>query len=99
MFKPIARLVACLTLITASVHAQTGAAQLQGTVSDSTGAVVPNAAVALSNPQTGGKFETTTNGTGVYIFPSIQAGDYKLNVSAAGLQKWEANATLRAGQE
>jgi len=86
-------------LTLSAAYAQTGAAQIQGTVSDSSGAVVPNADVSLDNPQTGAKLETKTNGAGLYIFPSIQTGDYKLIVSAPGLQKWEAQATLLAGQD
>ena len=91
--------IASVALSMGAAYAQTGAAQVQGIVSDTSGAVIPNAVVLLENPQTGGKFETKTNGSGFYIFPSVQTGDYKLTVSAPGLQKWEAQATLRTGQE
>jgi hypothetical protein len=90
---------ALLLLAAVSLHAQTGVAQIQGVATDATGAVVPNAAVALANAQTGIKFETTTNAVGFYVFPSLQSGDYRLTITAPGLQKWEGQATLRAGQE
>src|SRR5437762_1847885 len=82
-----------------AAYAQTGAAQVQGAVTDATGAVVPNAAVTLKNTQTGNQFETKTNEVGFFIFPSVQTGEYKLSVAASGLQKWEGQATLRAGQQ
>ncbi|MFN7922793.1 MAG: carboxypeptidase regulatory-like domain-containing protein [Bryobacteraceae bacterium] len=80
-------------------YAQTGAAQIQGTVTDVTGAVIAGATVTVENTRTGGRFESSSNSAGTYQFPTLQAGDYKLTVTAAGLQKWEGQATLRAGQQ
>ena len=79
--------------------AQTGVGQIQGVVSDSSGAVVPNAAVTLNNAANGNKQETTTSSAGAYLFPSLQPGEYKISVVAPGLQRWEGTATLRAGQQ
>lgn len=79
--------------------AQTGAGQIQGVVSDSTGAVIPNAAVSLDNAATGSKLDTTTSSAGAYLFPTLQPGEYKLTISAAGLQRWEGTTTVRAGQQ
>ena len=81
------------------MHAQTGVAQIQGVVADASGAVIPGAIVALSNTQTGSKFETTTSAVGFFVLPSLQPGDYKLEVTAPGLRKWEGQVTLRAGQQ
>ena len=64
--------VASVALSIGAAYAQTGAAQVQGIVTDTSGAVIPNAVVLLDNPQTGGKFETKTNGSGFYIFPSVR---------------------------
>src|SRR5882757_6877932 len=99
MLKRVLSAVALFILASAAAYAQTGAAQIQGVAADATGAVIPNAAVALSNLQTGIKFETTTNAVGFFVFPSLQTGEYKLTVTAPGLQKWEGQATLRAGQQ
>ena len=94
-------LLACTlaVLATTGLYAQTGAAQVQGIVSDASGAVIPNADVVLESPQTGSRFDTKTNGSGVYIFPSLRTGEYKLSVSAPGLERWETQITLRAGQQ
>ncbi|MEP6716287.1 MAG: carboxypeptidase-like regulatory domain-containing protein, partial [Terriglobia bacterium] len=99
MRNPVLLATILLTIGATSALCQTGAAQLQGTVVDSSGGIVPSASVTLSNPQTGAKFETKTNSSGLYVFPAIQTGEYTLVVSSPGLQTWEAKATLRAGQE
>ena len=87
----------CLGLIAGALCAQTGVGQIQGTISDVSGAVVPNAAVLLENIQTDNPFRTVTNEAGLYVFPSLTPGDYRLTVTAPGMQKWEGKATLVAG--
>lgn len=57
------------------LRAQTGAATVQGTVKDPSGAVVPAARLTLSHELTNRTFETTTNSAGLYIFPSVQPGN------------------------
>src|SRR4051794_14151725 len=99
MFRAVLFSLACMLSVSASGLAQTGAAQIQGTVADTSGAVIPTAVVTLTNPQTGNRLETTTSAAGAFVFPSLQTGEYKLTVSAPGLQKWEGEATLRAGQQ
>src|SRR3954454_9174882 len=88
----------CLALVAGSLCAQTGVGQIQGTTSDSSGAVVPNASVVLENTQTDNRFQTITNEAGLYVFPSLTPGDYRLTVTVTGMQKWEGKATLVAGQ-
>ncbi|MDE0127054.1 MAG: TonB-dependent receptor [Bryobacterales bacterium] len=64
--------------------AQTG--QLQGTVTDSTGAVIPGAEATLQNVATGIAMETLTNEAGLYTFPLLQSGSYELNILSAGFK-------------
>ena len=52
--------IASVALSMGIAYAQTGAAQVQGIVSDSSGAVIPNAVVLLENPQTGRSEEHTS---------------------------------------
>ena len=99
MLKKILLYTTLLVLPSVAVHAQTGVGQIQGVVADASGAVIPGAIVALSNTQTGSKFETTTSAVGFYVLPSLKPGDYKLAVTSPGLQKWEGQVTLRAGQQ
>ncbi len=63
-------------------------ATLQGTVTDPAGAAVPNAKVVATNQATGVQSETVSDSAGAYLFPSLSIGVYKLEVSAAGFQKF-----------
>jgi hypothetical protein len=67
-------------------EAQLSNAQINGTVHDATGAVVPNAKVVLRNVDTGVATPTMTNAAGVYIIQQILPGLYTLEGSAAGFQ-------------
>lgn len=60
-----------------------------GTASDSSGAVVPDAQVTLTNPQTGTTFKVATTGTGNYAFSQVPVGTYKLTIEHAGFSKME----------
>ena len=93
--------IALLLLVSlglAVVYAQTGTGNIQGTVKDATGAVVPGAKVSTVHTETARQFETTTNGVGFYLFPSVQKGTYKLAVKAAGMENWEGELLLQVGQ-
>lgn len=79
--------------------AQTGAGRIQGTVKDSSGAVIPGASVALEQTATGNVFRTQCNSIGFFIFPAMQPGKYLLTVEATGLQKWSGELQLQTGQE
>ena len=59
---------------------------------------MPKAKVTLSNTQTGVVRTIESNEAGIYHFPSVQIGTYKLLVQVAGFKKWEGNITLAAGQ-
>lgn len=66
-----------------ALHAQFGAS-LSGTVTDSSGAVIPDATVKLTNPATQQVKTTTTSGTGFYSFGELPAATYTVSVSAKG---------------
>jgi hypothetical protein len=67
-------------------EAQLSNAQINGTVHDATGAVVPNVKVILRNVDTGVATPTVTNAGGVYIIQQVLPGMYTLEGSGAGFQ-------------
>ena len=82
-------LVLFLTLCGASrTPAQTtGAATIVGTVTDSSGAVVPGAKITVVNTGTNFHFEGVTNQDGYYYVPYLRPGVYNLSIEAAGFKK------------
>ncbi|HEV2323661.1 MAG TPA: TonB-dependent receptor [Terracidiphilus sp.] len=59
-------------------------ATVTGTVTDSSGAVVPNAKVELTNTATGVSRTVTSNSVGAYRFPNVGIGTYNMVVTASG---------------
>lgn len=82
--KPIAGLVVMGVLFAGCIFAQTTNASLGGIVSDSSGAVVPNATVTATGIETGVATKTVTNQTGAYEFPSLQQGNYRVTAALTG---------------
>ncbi|MFN7925176.1 MAG: carboxypeptidase-like regulatory domain-containing protein [Bryobacteraceae bacterium] len=78
--------VALLTSVSASAQT-TGAATIVGTVSDTTGAVIPGAKITVINTQTAFKFEGASNAEGYYYIPYLRPGIYNLTVESQGFKK------------
>src|SRR5262249_7954284 len=68
-------------------QAQSNAADLQGTVTDSAKAVVANATVTARNPATNFSRSATTNDEGFYRIINLPPGDYEVTVEAANFKK------------
>lgn len=62
-------------------------AGVQGTVTDSTGGLVPEAKITLTNTETGKSQETTSNAEGFYRFSSLAPGKYTLTSEKPGFKK------------
>src|SRR5215210_3106552 len=67
-------------------HAQFRAS-VQGTVTDATGALVPEATVTLKSKETGRSQEVKTSGEGFYRLSELSPGRYTLTVEKAGFKK------------
>ncbi len=65
------------------VDAQSGLADVQGTITDSAGSVIVGAKVALHNVESGATRSLTTGADGRYTFPTVPPGKYSISVSAA----------------
>jgi hypothetical protein len=59
---------------------------LTGTVTDPTGAVIPNATITVENVETGLKRSSATDATGGYSFPQLPPGLYRVTAAAAGFR-------------
>src|ERR1700737_3782887 len=103
----------CLLLLhffTAVAFSQ-ATSRVTGTVLDSSGAVVPNAAVTLTNEATNVSVNTKATSTGTYVLDGIVPGTYTVTIVAAGFstfvtqgnvltiaQPMVVNATVKVGQ-
>jgi hypothetical protein len=76
-----------------------GLGSISGTVTDSTGAAVASASVVLTRSETGEASVARTNGSGLYVFPSVPPAGYTLSVAQAGFKKYEQTGiSLQADQ-
>lgn len=94
--------VTCLAFTVFSVqgaHAQANFGSINGTVTDSTGAALPGAAVVVTNDATGAAKRLTTDADGFYSAQGLSAGAYTVKVSDANFQTVVfANVQLTPGQ-
>jgi hypothetical protein len=79
------------------VRGQTDTGLINGTVSDSTGAVVPNAKIRVQNVATGAERLSATDDRGFYSVSGLPAGVYAVTVEAANLAKKEIRAEVTVG--
>jgi hypothetical protein len=85
-------------LFAVGLLAQTDTATITGIVTDTSGAVVPNAAVEAANNATGLKSRAETNETGAYTISALPIGVYTVTITLQGFQRLERQAvTLHAG--
>jgi hypothetical protein len=88
----------CLAAVILSVpfvHGQTSTASVNGTVTDSGGAIIPDATVTITNTSTGIVTAATTNAKGFYNFPELQiGGPYTVEVDALNFKKFESTGLM-----
>src|SRR5690348_9713578 len=92
---PLLPLVALLFAVAA--HAQF-TANIQGTITDHSGASVPKASVTLINLATQVSSTILSDASGDYRFSSLAPGSYKITAEASGFAKSEANVSLSTQQ-
>lgn len=80
------KLLALVLGATLTAWAQTSS--LTGTVTDTSGAVVPNATVTLTNVQTNETFAGVSGNSGVYTIPLLKPGTYELKVEQNGFKQF-----------
>src|ERR1700722_496867 len=90
------RLQFCLIVFAAlalsfSAFAQVQFGQFAGTVTDPTGAAIPNAKIQVSNPAIDLNLFTTTNASGNFTVKEVPPGTYKITVEASGFKSVSDN--------
>jgi len=83
MKRLVLAILAVLSL-TVAANAQTFRGAINGTVTDPSGAVVPNAAVKATEKATGIDHNTVTTSDGQFVFQDISIGTYTVVVTASG---------------
>src|SRR6516165_7595495 len=78
-----------LLMLSGRLFAQAGATgTILGTVTDTSGAIVANAKVTVTDTETNVDFRTVTSSAGDYNAPALNPGPYKVTVEATGFQKY-----------
>lgn len=95
-----ARYVAAFwALVTALPLGAQSTGRIDGTVTDPTGSVIPNAPVTSTNSQTGLARTVNTNQQGIFVFPDLPIGNYTVSAQAQGFQTQQRdNVSLLTGQ-
>jgi hypothetical protein len=79
------RIVLCFCVAAAAL-AQTDRGIINGTVTDSTGAVIPEARVVATNTATNVAFATVTTSSGDFTIPTLPVGTYNLRIERQGFK-------------
>jgi hypothetical protein len=72
-------------------HAQVSGATLSGTISDSSGAVIPNVKVSIKNENTGEVRTVTVDSAGFYSAPNLLPGKYDVSATTTGFSTMAQN--------
>ena len=96
----LSRVLVLVTLLlpAPAAAAQTDTARIQGTVTDTTGAAIPAAAITVTNLKTGALFKTRSDGAGNFTVSALPAGKYKVDVQIAGFQGQVQDFSLAVSQ-
>ena len=85
-----------LLLLTPLVHAQSAAGTITGTVTDSSGAVIPGATITIENPVSGLKRSVKTDAGGQYKFTNLPFNSYHLSAQASGFSQFTVDVPVRS---
>jgi hypothetical protein len=84
----------------AAIHAQAvsvNGGSIQGTITDPTGAAVPNATITIKGTDTGLTKTLTSDSAGFYSVGPLNPGNYSVTISQAGFQTTTVNTVVRTG--
>ncbi len=96
LLKKICLIGALLAVAAAVGLSQTGASRISGTVSDSSGAVVPGVTVTAKNEATGVTHTQITTDRGLYAFPALPVGSYTITAELTGFKTTQKTGNILA---
>src|SRR4029078_3984587 len=91
--------IAAITALAITSFAQITTTGIRGIVRDPRGAVIQNATVKVTDNATGIEQTSVSSSDGVFLFPNLQFGTYKLTATAPGFQNMVIAAiTVESGR-
>ena len=99
IFRAFFSLALVLAILSSSkpLHAQSDLANITGTVTDSSGASLPNSSVEIKNTETTAVRTVVTDAAGFYSVPSLSVGSYSITATRNGFQRATQTAVLTLG--
>ena len=99
IFNRLAYLLVPIFLLASSALAQTPTGEIEGAISDSSGAVIAGAKVTVTNPATNVQRVMQSNELGLYSAPALPPGVYNIRAEKAGFSTQVRNSLeLQTGQ-
>src|ERR1700752_4175580 len=86
MCVPVVSVAVVLLFSVVSVFGQSATAEFNGSVVDQSGAVLPGAAITLTEESTGLMREVTSNDAGRFVLTALQPGVYTVRAMLSGFQ-------------
>ena len=94
------KIVATFVCLSVAMFAQADRASITGTVSDTSGAVVPGATVTAKDVKTGSERSVMVDSRGIYILSNLAPSDYTVTAKGSGLGPTDFTGVhLNVGQE
>ena len=97
LFSAITLIASAPLLAPTPLYAQIETGSVLGTVTDASGAVVPNVQVVVQNTQTGLTHKTVTNQRGQYQIQALAPGSYRVSIVASGFAPYQEAFTVVVG--
>ena len=88
-----------ILLMAGNAWPQGGNSTVRGSIRDQAQAVIPGAAVTLTNINTNVARTTQSNESGLFVFPGVIPGSYRLVGESPGMQRFEGTLTAQTSQD
>ncbi|MGA3026874.1 MAG: carboxypeptidase-like regulatory domain-containing protein [Bryobacteraceae bacterium] len=90
----VALAILLATLLAGGLFAQSNQGAIAGLVTDTSGAIVPDAKITAKETASGTIYNTISSSAGNYIFPNVRIGTYDISAEFSGFKKWQASGVV-----